>query len=1179
MPLPEGFGFQDAVLTSSHAIFRAATVARAGKPAEESYAKTPLSPSPIAVSPAALTEMRAMHDSMCAGVRAILRTYPFSPALQEIVPLPPQVASLLTEHADQFCTAPLGTMRPDILIGADGQMQICEINSRFSLNGFLFSVGLAEAMQHGTAPHLRATPVTAIPATLRLVPALVERLDLAPEDTDNDSTPLWVLSAREKPNDLAWLDGFLETERGAKVAAQRRIARAHPSELAVAADGSTLLARGGPVRRCILELHQDELLNLSAPVLGALMALSLRGRCLNPLWTVFLLHDKRLLHALRSLARLDVDVDEDVAAHLRRCVVPTTLCENRASLEHLLASDALGTSIVLKPVGRGKGQGILLQHHYGPNEARFMAAADAFPYVAQPWVEQKRFDITTDPVLSAPAAPAVEHWRCVATLLSLDGAFFGPGLIRAGARDLIALCGGGHCVPIVMELPVPARTLFFAPRKAALPGAAVHAALARDGVAVMLSHRGVEGDVGNDGALRSPAAALTQLVRDIGGTSRQHSAEVAAVWDVRSQRGGVARSHSEEEFEVHTDASFEQTPPRFIAMPVLRADDCGGGFSGIARVEDATAALSREDFRILHATLVRWRVPKEFQKCDRVTHIHAPVLLSRARARVRRDLIDTDGLDADTAAAFWCAFEAFFGHLQRLCRASHFLLPDGAVIALDNQRFVHMRTAVLDPARHLQRVRFDMQHRPEVSRVLVAALEREAMLATDTTAETALPASVLARAMDLSNWPTQQSTKLLDRIDAEMPRLFHGRGGLYWSPTGGTSSKGGAGVGSERSAVPTAIAENQALRRDLADLESNLGALPPDTVCVNLFGSGKLYRGLEVRGDILVSVGATHLPMGATCSDAELLACVDRFGATMLCGWGSRLVQLAAAALERGIPMRTVTHVVHGGEVLSAAKRKFLASQCSPGCRVFGTFGSAEAGVFASAPVSDDADAAAATKDAPGTDDMALTPLQDEGELYRVVPDGVHVEILDDDGQPVPRGEFGRIVVTNLRRLTHPIVRLDMADEARLVDVPRWETVLQLRGRAETALTMPFGEIWVSWRSVHAAAVASLEARVCAAGGVCLGQLQVDSAGGDALSDVVRMLCYVKYDRARAGVPSDDEVEALRAAGEAALRELLRGASGAVSNVSVEITEDATRLQKSTRSAKMMYFADHRSKA
>lgn len=82
-------------------------------------------------------------------------------------------------------------------------------------------------------------------------------------------------------------------------------------------------------------------------------------------------------------------------------------------------------------------------------------------------------------------------------------------------------------------------------------------------------------------------------------------------------------------------------------------------------------------------------------------------------------------------------------------------------------------------------------------------------------------------------------------------------------------------------------------------------------------------------------------------------------------------------------------------------------------------------------------------------------------EHYHVQEEGVLLELLDDDGQPVPQGRMGRVVVTSLHNFAMPLVRYDTGDYAiggAACDCGRGLAVLErIVGRARNLMSMPDG--------------------------------------------------------------------------------------------------------------------------
>ena len=71
------------------------------------------------------------------------------------------------------------------------------------------------------------------------------------------------------------------------------------------------------------------------------------------------------------------------------------------------------------------------------------------------------------------------------------------------------------------------------------------------------------------------------------------------IWKVSPKGESQARSHNDNEFPMHTDASFEDCPPNFISLYVERADRNGGGLSRLVKLEDIIEKLPKECVEIL----------------------------------------------------------------------------------------------------------------------------------------------------------------------------------------------------------------------------------------------------------------------------------------------------------------------------------------------------------------------------------------------------------------------------------------------------------------------------------------------------------------------------------------------------------------------------------------------------
>ena len=194
----------------------------------------------------------------------------------------------------------------------------------------------------------------------------------------------------------------------------------------------------------------------------------------------------------------------------------------------------------------------------------------------------------------------------------------------------------------------------------------------------------------------------------------EHSATRGWFWDVRPMEKAVnrARSESSLNFPWHTDCSYESRPPQFFALHVLHADQYGGGtlFAlnalQILRKLDSSALenLSRPEFRIT--------VPPEFSKGVHsidgrvVNQAEEP---SDLRIRFRSDIIQPLSSRAEKALQgvrklLAPGSEAKIEDIKISFTPQD--LPSNSIVLMDNNRWLHARTEVMDPKRHLRRIRW-----------------------------------------------------------------------------------------------------------------------------------------------------------------------------------------------------------------------------------------------------------------------------------------------------------------------------------------------------------------------------------------------------------------------------------------------------------------------------------------
>ncbi|KAI0390014.1 hypothetical protein F5Y17DRAFT_446581 [Xylariaceae sp. FL0594] len=197
-----------------------------------------------------------------------------------------------------------------------------------------------------------------------------------------------------------------------------------------------------------------------------------------------------------------------------------------------------------------------------------------------------------------------------------------------------------------------------------------------------------------------------------------HSASRGWFWDVRPSRASTqtanhqARSETMEEFAWHTDCSYEDPPPKYFALQVLQPDRFGGGILSLMDVQGLSERLSPETRLALARPEFRIATPPEFYKQNTHGHVTGGILSidsdGQSVLRFRDDIISALSSNASQAIA---------DLRRRLLTAAtdsevtiHLAaqdLPARSIVLVNNRRWLHARTDVKDPERHLRRIRWD----------------------------------------------------------------------------------------------------------------------------------------------------------------------------------------------------------------------------------------------------------------------------------------------------------------------------------------------------------------------------------------------------------------------------------------------------------------------------------------
>ncbi|CAF3459328.1 unnamed protein product [Rotaria socialis] len=205
--------------------------------------------------------------------------------------------------------------------------------------------------------------------------------------------------------------------------------------------------------------------------------------------------------------------------------------------------------------------------------------------------------------------------------------------------------------------------------------------------------------------MKNMESVFIEIIEKLGGQCLDHNEkENSIVWHIQSMEtcsdtkaNALARSQTSDEFMFHTDCSYEINPAEYMALFVLEQDQFGGGQLEVIRLSDVLQLLSSETKEKLIKNKSKIRVPVEFQKLSNTDHINESILLDHDRIRYRYDILCEQNNEE-------------FHELNRIINKVERYRPKlnkYTMIILNNQKYLHGRTKVLDNRRHLLRIRFN----------------------------------------------------------------------------------------------------------------------------------------------------------------------------------------------------------------------------------------------------------------------------------------------------------------------------------------------------------------------------------------------------------------------------------------------------------------------------------------
>ena len=607
-----------------------------------------------------------------------------------------------------------------------------------------------------------------------------------------------------------------------------------------------------------------------------------------------------------------------------------------------------------------------------------------------------------------------------------------------------------------------------------------------------------------------------------------HGKNVRAGLDEMCRRSfGDKGKHKAKDF--CTSFAEEVEPPRIIAVSGNTHLQPASMFKlQIGKVADCIERLDKKTVHILRTTAVKWISPCNYPEDDK-NGIFAPVLMSSTRARMNRAAMSASHLSRDQQRVFGDAYIA-------MCEAMAFVSEEIIVSAphifmMDNHLYAHSVVGFPNCTALVQKVVFDLEQHPALYRVLEFAYHHPLYQSILTRFNSSLVEEDKdpEKFLQLSNWPMSKKNEYLLGVKSVFAETFFSNPDMYWSASSGTT--GSSELPRIDSIFPTEISEMYLMRKRLREKYVEKGLITSKNVVANLLNWGNMATSMEVQCEIFQGSNIAHLPLGGKISIEQTCKYIEKYGATTVIGLGSRIMQIAIHCIRTGRRLSTVTRLVHGGENFSERALTSFSSIWNEHVKCYGIYGSSEAGIFG---------------------------LKSPGEeYYELMDDSVYLEIVDECGEPTKSDAVGTLVVTNLIREVHPMIKYNTGDFGHFPSSDH--TKFMLKGRNLNSIKRQFGSKTVTWKDIEEA-VGELIEDVFE--GLCIYQMWVinESEGIIQLAIYGRVLNEEKERKL-----CEETIEKL---GEVFTDETN------ISQILVEFIEDVEDVLRKTLTTKLEFFVD-----
>jgi phenylacetate-CoA ligase len=94
-----------------------------------------------------------------------------------------------------------------------------------------------------------------------------------------------------------------------------------------------------------------------------------------------------------------------------------------------------------------------------------------------------------------------------------------------------------------------------------------------------------------------------------------------------------------------------------------------------------------------------------------------------------------------------------------------------------------------------------------------------------------------------------------------------------------------------------------------------------------------------------------------------------------------------------------------------------------------------------------------------GSSETGLIAIQDPSLDFKLNISTLYVEVVDDENKPVPDGNLGKILITDLFNKAHPFIRYEIGDVGSISTINHKRILDQLQGRTSDIARLPNGKV------------------------------------------------------------------------------------------------------------------------